>query len=319
MSATYREKQLYGDAEIMRRSATETQYRLVDPTGEGLMTAYDIFPGIRVIYNDMHMSTCSVHVQPPENMIEINHCREGQIECIFDGGEYLYLSKGDLSVNIKDDRCHTSNFPLRHYHGVSVEIDLSKARGCVSCILEDVVIDFEELMAALRKNGGYFVMRNVPSFEHIFSELYSIPDKLRIGYCKIKVLEILFFLCAMDLNGERNSKKTYARRQVETVKDIKGYLDSHWDKPITLRFLSERFSMSMTAMKKCFHDVFDVPIYTYLRNLRMQKAALLLRETDQTVLSIAGSVGYDNASKFSSAFRAVIGQLPTEYRKSLVD
>ena len=48
----------------------------------------------------------------------------------------------------------------------------------------------------------------------------------------------------------------------------------------------------------------------------MEQASSLLRETALPVAEIAARVGYDSQSKFSSAFKAFSGMLPTEYRKS---
>ena len=56
-------------------------------------------------------------------------------------------------------------------------------------------------------------------------------------------------------------------------------------------------------------------IYTYMRNYRMDLAASLLANTDQSVMEIAGKVGYTNSSKFSEAFKSVKGKTPLEYRK----
>ena len=50
----------------------------------------------------------------------------------------------------------------------------------------------------------------------------------------------------------------------------------------------------------------------------MQKAASLLKNTDKSVLEIAGIVGYNNGSKFAGAFRRVMNKSPNEYRKSFV-
>jgi AraC-like DNA-binding protein len=44
----------------------------------------------------------------------------------------------------------------------------------------------------------------------------------------------------------------------------------------------------------------------------------MLRQTNESVISIALDFGYDNASKFSSAFKAVMGKTPSEYRKDMV-
>ena len=41
----------------------------------------------------------------------------------------------------------------------------------------------------------------------------------------------------------------------------------------------------------------------------------LLRRSDESVLAIAGQLGYDNASKFARAFRQVMGVSPSDYRK----
>ena len=293
-----------------------TRFHLKDETGEGHMTAYRVFPGVRLIYNEIRMGRCQISAVPPEGIIEINHCRSGRIECLFDNGAYLYMEGGDLSVNIKDGTCHASSFPTDYYSGISIEIDLAEAPGCLCCVLDDIYIDFEKLIRVLHGSGSFFVIRNMESFDHIFSELYSVPEKIRTGYFKIKVLEILLFLCGMDLDSALMPHRYYPRQQVETVKAVKTYLTAHLDQHMTLPDLSKKFDISLTQMKKCFRDVFGVPIYGYLRSCRMHRAGKLLRRTDETVMEIAGQVGYDNASKFAAAFKTVMGRTPTQYRRS---
>lgn len=41
----------------------------------------------------------------------------------------------------------------------------------------------------------------------------------------------------------------------------------------------------------------------------------LLQETNQSIIEIAGKVGYQNAGKVSEGFRQFAGATPTEYRK----
>ncbi len=71
-------------------------------------------------------------------------------------------------------------------------------------------------------------------------------------------------------------------------------------------------------MKNCFKGIYGTSIYSYVRNLRIQKSAMLLRETNLKIAEIAGMVGYDNASKFSCAFKEILGVTPLEYRKTTV-
>ena len=48
---------------------------------------------------------------------------------------------------------------------------------------------------------------------------------------------------------------------------------------------------------------------------RMKQAAALLRQTQATIAEIASQVGYENQSKFATAFRDVMKIAPAEYRK----
>lgn len=66
-----------------------------------------------------------------------------------------------------------------------------------------------------------------------------------------------------------------------------------------------------------FQDVetYGKPLYQCIRAYKMRVAARLLRETDRTVLDIAGEFGYGNSSKFAAAFREVLGASPGEYRQ----
>ena len=48
---------------------------------------------------------------------------------------------------------------------------------------------------------------------------------------------------------------------------------------------------------------------------RMKKARTLLRETNQTVETIAAEVGYENVEHFNRLFKKSYGMTPIQYRK----
>ena len=83
----------------------------------------------------------------------------------------------------------------------------------------------------------------------------------------------------------------------------------------TMEELSGQFDISVSALKHCFKGVYGTAIFTYMRNYRMDMAATLLTQTDESITSIAGKVGYANSSKFSEAFKSIKGKTPLEYRK----
>lgn len=85
---------------------------------------------------------------------------------------------------------------------------------------------------------------------------------------------------------------------------------------MTIQEAASRLNVSPTSLKQAFRGVFGMPVYTYMRALKMRSAALELCRTDKRVMEIASECGYENGSKFSAAFKDVMGETPNAYRKN---
>ena len=55
-----------------------TVYKLDCSDGLGLMTVYQVYPGIQLIYNDFEAAGCEWDSVVSGDVLEINHCREGR-------------------------------------------------------------------------------------------------------------------------------------------------------------------------------------------------------------------------------------------------
>ncbi len=313
------QKASYGNnITVIKKDEDCTVYEMKDITGEGTMTCYKVFPGIDLMYNDFHMQNCFSEFIPKVEMMGIDHCREGRIEWEFQSGSYMYLQEGDLQINSRNHHAIGFGFPLKHYHGITVAIYIDEASKTLSTIFDGLSIDLRELYNKFCSGKCPFIMRAKDSIQHIFSELYTVPDEIRINYFKIKILELLLFLSVVDVKINGEERPYFTKNQVETVKGIMKYMTDHIDKNITLEKLSSQFEIPLTSMKNCFKGVYGTSIYAYMRSYRMQVAALMLRETNESITTIAGKVGYENASKFASAFKKVMNSSPSEYRRTFV-
>lgn len=292
-------------------------YELKNETGSGEMCCYYVFDGIYMVYNDFHMKEISIDTQKYPAVIEINHCREGRIECEY-GGKYLYLEEGDFVIASKDTVSKRESFPISHYHGISVIIDFEGITEETFQIMRMFSISMEKLKERTCGGEKHFIMRRNDSIQHIFSELYIVHENAKLNYFKIKVIELLLFITTIDFDKSREEKQYFMRNQVEIVKRINEYITGNIDTHYTLEELAKKYNISLTVMKNCFKGIYGTSIYSYVRNLRIQKSAILLKETDLKIADIAGMVGYDNASKFSCAFKKIIGTTPLEYRKTTV-
>ncbi|MTI47144.1 helix-turn-helix domain-containing protein [Sporosalibacterium faouarense] len=302
----------------VKEDAECTIYKMKDGSGEGTMTCYKVFPGIDLIYNDFHMQNCLSKFQPKVEMLGIDHCKEGRIEWQFKNGSYLYLEEGDFQINLKESHDIGFGFPLSHYHGITIAVYIDKATNSLSKAFGEFSIDVKKLCEKFCSNNKTFIMRADKSIEHIFSELYTVPDTIRNNYFKIKVLELLLFLSALDESEDSEERVYFPKRQVEKVKLIMKYITKNLDKHFTLDELSTIFEMSLTSLKLCFKGVYGKSVYAYIRSYRIHTAAIMLKETNANITDIAGRVGYANPSKFSAAFKKIMGMAPSKYRKQVV-
>lgn len=85
-------------------------------------------------------------------------------------------------------------------------------------------------------------------------------------------------------------------------------------RPWTVAELARATAVSRAAFARRFAELVGEPPMTYLACWRMCLAADLLRETDDTVGTIASQVGYANAYALSVAFKRIHGVRPSDFR-----
>lgn len=284
-------------------------------TGAYITAEYDVFPGISMTYQNSHTQSGEIaeKKQISNGVFAIFHCCEGRMECKI-ADSFCYISPGDLLIVNENQLSSSLYFPLKHYHGVIIRINTEKTPQCLSCLLSDVAVQPQKIKEKFCSSREYFIARSNSSVEHIFSELYHVPDEIRQGYFKIKILELMLFLSILDVRTDEAECRSLPPYQVSLAKTIAEYLTENMDEKITAKQAADKFHLSETAIKNAFKTVYGVPFYAYIKAQKMESAAYMLEYTDKTVIEIANEHGYDNASKFAVAFRKVKGLSLGEYR-----
>ncbi|MDE7246133.1 MAG: AraC family transcriptional regulator [Oscillospiraceae bacterium] len=295
-----------------------TVYKMDCSDGLGLMTVYQVYPGIQLIYNDFEAASCEWDSAISSDVLEINHCREGREGSRLLSGTCLYLGEGDLSIHTMDNCAPEMTFPLRHYRGITVALNLKLVSEHPPEILSETGIDISVFKEKFCAKGDCFIMRAKNEIEHIFSELYSVPERLQRPYFKLKVQELLLFLSMVDV-AEEKQREYYTSPQVEIVKKIHKRLISDLQDRPTIEELSKEFLINTATLKNTFKGIYGQPIGAYMKEYRIKQAAVLLRQTQDTIVEIANKVGYENQSKFATAFRDVLKVAPAEYRKQNIN
>ena len=83
----------------------------------------------------------------------------------------------------------------------------------------------------------------------------------------------------------------------------------------TLEELAELSCFSRTYFSALFKSLNGVSPWEYINIKRIEKAKMMLSETNDTILYIANECGFGNLSNFNRIFRKITGKKPSDYRK----
>ncbi len=128
-----------------------------------------------------------------------------------------------------------------------------------------------------------------------------------------KVLEIISGIFYTPPNGEEFFCQRQKRMNHERVEKIIALLRASLAENLRLEEIGKRVGCSHFHLSRIFTQEIGKPIFQYLRDLRMERAAELLREGKFNVTQVALEVGYNSSSHFSTAFHAAFGCCPGLY------
>lgn len=281
------------------------------------ISRHKVFDGIDLLFLDVKEESVQFYAKSHTKTFAINHCEEGRIECKFTSGEYLYMGPGDMSLgwHISSNYQHENYFPTKLFKGVVLLVDVEKAQPILDTLVTETRIDLTQLANRFCEQSEFgMMMEETESVRQIFSSLYKVPDQIKGHYFKLKVIEI-FLLLSIISTTNHEKRSSYRKQQVDIVKAVNEYISTQFMKRITIDSLSDQFDIPTSTLKRCFKGVYGTTIHHYLKKCRINAAKRLLQESDQSILEIANAVGYENGSKFTSAFKEATGVTPSAYRK----
>lgn len=114
---------------------------------------------------------------------------------------------------------------------------------------------------------------------------------------------------------ERKSTDTFAADSPLVTQAIRFMKDNHAD-GINIADVVNACSVSRRGLEKAFLTSLGHSPYRALLQIRMERARMMLRETQDKIATVAQLVGLPDPKHFSSLFRAECGLPPREYRQN---
>jgi AraC family transcriptional regulator, arabinose operon regulatory protein len=97
---------------------------------------------------------------------------------------------------------------------------------------------------------------------------------------------------------------------------VDNFMRENLNKRITLDQLAEMTGLSCTHFATRYREATGVSPIQHFLHLKVERACQLLDTSDQSFASISRMLGYDDNYYFSRLFKKVMGQAPSDYRRS---
>jgi AraC-like DNA-binding protein len=133
------------------------------------------------------------------------------------------------------------------------------------------------------------------------------------GWYQAKALELAATLLYRPLPGEELFCQRIKRLNRERVQKVIAVLKEDLAEPPSLEEIGRRVGCSHFYLSRIFTQEMGKSISAYLRDLRMERAAKLLREGALNVTQVALEVGYSSLSHFTTTFRETFACCPGLY------
>ena len=293
-----------------------TVHRMTFDEGFGVMTTYPVMDGVLLAHNDFH-TLCPFPVTGRRpGLVEINHCRTGRFECRMRDGRAVWLGPQDFSVSDMGRPPSDSRFSRGVYQGISLVVEPRAAEAALARMLGEGAPRLTELFRTLLADPSFLLLRSEAEIQQIFAALYAAPEAGRLAWYRLKSAELMCYLQERQTAVRRAGACYHRGGAVPRVREIAARLEEDLQAGTPVAALAEEYQLGASTVKKYFRQLYGEGPCSYRRRRRLEEAAFLLTATGQSVARIAGAVGYQNAGKFSAAFRAVYGVTPTAYRRA---
>lgn len=153
------------------------------------------------------------------------------------------------------------------------------------------------------------------------NEIYSSPmlGKLNQLYLESKSLEVIHHcLNSFSQNESKNDSNgiKFSQYDIEALHKARKILLENMSNPPSIEELSKIVKLNDFKLQLGFKKLFNLTPYAFLLEERMQKAKVLLEQSEYNINEIALIVGYSYAQNFSNAFFKRFGMRPKELMKT---
>ena len=238
--------------------------------------------------------------------------------------ELDYVLSGHMEIQVKDQTYYIEKDQLILIN--SYDIHCIRNDDCILAILEIDPSKYDHKLvkeASLRFDCNCATRQEQELFTPLkallarFIQSNSVEDEYNEIINKSLSYAILHYLMKMFLTEPITDYVTQ-RSQISRMEGILKYINLHYMENLTLRDLAAKFYLTVPYMSKIFKDYIGTNYTEYMSSIRLSHALSEIGDHSITIDMLAEKSGFSNTRSFVSAFKEAYGELPSQYRKNLL-
>ncbi len=244
--------------------------------------------------------------------VEIIYIKKGRGRVTLDFTSF-YVEAGDIIV-VTPGQLHAIG-PAEHsmeYENIIFSLDLLRT-GSMDALNQEF---FEPFLAG-SIGFEHLICRdheNYPALSSCLNRADNICRSFPKGYrLAIKGCLFEFFYTIFTNSTDIPAAKSDPR--LERLKTVLKYIEMHYSHAISIDEIAAVAGFSASHFMRFFKAAMGMSFTLYLSAYRLSMAARLLVSTNDSILDIALSCGYENLSYFNRSFKKRYKKTPGEYRR----
>lgn len=137
----------------------------------------------------------------------------------------------------------------------------------------------------------------------------SMQQVGRVNMVRALFHELVITICR---NYRTRGRETPHRKEIAQAV---AFIEEHHTDDITIAQIVKASGLSRAHFHRLFRKEIGFHTSWYLRQVRVNHAAALLRDTHKSITEIGFAVGFNDSNYFTQAFKRVLGVTPRAYRK----
>ena len=220
-------------------------------------------------------------------------------ECtVVNGSEELKVTKGDIVI-INSEDIHG----IRFYNGYA------------QYILAHLDHTFCKEMGFNTNDTRFKKKITDTQISHILEKAIAEQNEKLSFYeqsIKIMLLSVLLILFRKHVAPNPENDKT--TNKIKLTKKIIKYINKHYDEQINIESIENYCRYSRYYISRAFKETTGLTIMAFVNDVRIEKAKILLTNSDLNMANIALNCGFVSQSYFGKVFKKSVGISPLDYK-----